>query len=77
MYPCNYHVYVREKSLIKISLPVLEVYMRARYVNLSIPEELAKEIDEFLKKSKGGYRSRAEFLSEAIRLRLGILGKSK
>lgn len=46
--------------------------MRARYVNISITEELAKKIDKFIEKSKGGYRSRAEFLSEAARLRLGI-----
>lgn len=41
--------------------------MRARYINVSIPEELAKEVDEFMKKSKLGYRSRAEFVIEAIR----------
>lgn len=46
--------------------------MRVRYVNVSITEDLAKKIDEFIKKSKEGYRSRAEFISEAIRLRLGI-----
>jgi len=34
--------------------------MRARYVNVSIPETLAKEIDKFIEKSKLGYRSRAE-----------------
>ena len=44
--------------------------MRARYVNISIPEELAMRIDDFIKKAKEGYRSRAEFISEAIRLRL-------
>lgn len=41
--------------------------MRARYVNISIPEELAKRVDEFIKKSKMGYRSRAEVVSEALR----------
>ena len=46
--------------------------MRVRYVNISITEELAKMIDDYIKKSKEGYRSRAEFLSEAARLRLGI-----
>lgn len=46
--------------------------MRVKYVNISITEDLAKKIDEYLKKSKEGYRSRAEFISEAIRLRLGI-----
>ncbi|MFH1326663.1 MAG: ribbon-helix-helix domain-containing protein [archaeon] len=53
--------------------------MRAKYVNISIKEELAKKIDEHMKKSKAGYNSRAEFISEAVRLRLGIakLDKSK
>lgn len=46
--------------------------MRARYVNISIPEVLAKEIDKHLDEEKEGYRSRAEFISETIRLRLGI-----
>ena len=46
--------------------------MRVKYVNISITEELAKKIDEHIEKSKEGYRSRAEFLSESIRLRLGI-----
>jgi metal-responsive CopG/Arc/MetJ family transcriptional regulator len=46
--------------------------MRVRYVNISITEELAKKIDEHIESSKEGYRSRAEFLSEAARLRLGI-----
>jgi metal-responsive CopG/Arc/MetJ family transcriptional regulator len=46
--------------------------MKVKYVNISITEELANKIDEYIKKSKEGYRSRAEFISESIRLRLGI-----
>lgn len=42
--------------------------MRSRYVNVSIPEELANEIDKFMKESKLGHRSRAEVVTEAIRL---------
>lgn len=41
--------------------------MRARYINVSIPEELAKKIDDFITKSKMGYRSRAEVVLEALR----------
>lgn len=41
--------------------------MRAKYVNISIHEDLAKKIDEYIKKSKLGYRSRAEVVSEALR----------
>jgi metal-responsive CopG/Arc/MetJ family transcriptional regulator len=48
------------------------VKMRVKYVNISITEDLAKKIDEFIEKAKEGYRSRAEFISEAVRLRLGI-----
>ena len=51
--------------------------MRARYVNISITEELANRIDEFMEEKKEGYRSRAEFISEAIRLRLGITKSKK
>jgi metal-responsive CopG/Arc/MetJ family transcriptional regulator len=47
--------------------------MRVRYVNILITEDLAKKIDEFIEKSQQGYRSRAEFLSEAARLRMGML----
>lgn len=46
--------------------------MSVKYVNVSIHEDLAKEIDKHLNKEKEGYRSRAEFISEVIRLRLGI-----
>ena len=46
--------------------------MRVKYVNISITEDLAKQIDAYMQRSKEGYRSRAEFLSEAARLRLGI-----
>jgi len=41
--------------------------MRAKYVNISIHEDLAKKIDEYIKKSKKGYRSRAEVVSDAVR----------
>jgi len=51
--------------------------MRQRYVNISITEDLGKKIDEFIKKSKIGYRSRAELISEAIRLRIGLIESVK
>lgn len=41
--------------------------MRAKYVNVSIHEDLAKKIDEYINNSKLGFRSRAEFISEAVR----------
>ena len=51
--------------------------MRVKYVNISITENLAKRIDEYIARTKEGYRSRAEFISEIIRLRLGIAKLNK
>jgi len=48
--------------------------MRARYVNVSIPEKLAEKIDDYIEKSKLGYRSRAELVIEAVRQ---LMGKKK
>ena len=45
--------------------------MRAKYVNVSIQEDLAKKIDELIAKAKLGYRSRAEVVSDAVRRLLG------
>ncbi|HLC32578.1 MAG TPA: ribbon-helix-helix domain-containing protein [Candidatus Nanoarchaeia archaeon] len=44
--------------------------MRKNYVNVSVPSELVYEVDKVWKKSKKGYRSRAEFVLEAIREKL-------
>jgi len=41
--------------------------MRARYVNISIHEDLARKIDHYMKESKLGFRSRAEVVSFALR----------
>ena len=41
--------------------------MRKNYVNVSIPSELVSLIDKTWKKSNKGFRSRAEFVLEAIR----------
>ena len=41
--------------------------MRKNYVNVSLPSELVNELDKVWKKSKKGYRGRAEFVIEAIR----------
>jgi metal-responsive CopG/Arc/MetJ family transcriptional regulator len=40
---------------------------RKHYLNVSIPEELAKEVDLIVKNSKLDYDSRAGFVIEAIR----------
>jgi len=41
-----------------------------QYVNVKIPVELANEIDKILKKKLLGYRSRGEFVAEAVRDKL-------
>lgn len=41
--------------------------MRKGYRNLSIPEELFRELEGFVEKSKGRYVSVAETVREAIR----------
>lgn len=41
--------------------------MRSRYINVSIHEDLANKIDEYIKNSKLGFRSRAEVVSESLR----------
>jgi len=40
--------------------------MRKKYTNVAIPEELASYIDDYIKKNRLGFRSRAEFVIEAI-----------
>lgn len=44
--------------------------MPKRYVNVKIPIELADEIDKILEQRLLGYRSRAEFVAEAVRDKL-------
>jgi metal-responsive CopG/Arc/MetJ family transcriptional regulator len=44
-----------------------------RYVNVKVPEQLAKEIDKLVEKKLLGYRSRAEFITEAIREKLAAV----
>jgi metal-responsive CopG/Arc/MetJ family transcriptional regulator len=41
-----------------------------KYVNVKIPVELADEVNKILDKKLLGYRSRAEFVAEAIRDKL-------
>jgi Arc/MetJ-type ribon-helix-helix transcriptional regulator len=43
------------------------------YVTVRIPKHLANEIDEIIESGTLGYRSRAEMVNDAIRLRIEIL----
>jgi len=48
------------------------IKMSQNYSNISLPTELIDEIDSFIKRNQYlGYKSRAEFIKEAIRLRIG------
>ena len=40
------------------------------YVTIRIPKQLANEIDEIIRSETLGYRTRAEMVKEAIRLRI-------
>ena len=41
-----------------------------KYVTVKVPIQLAEAIDEVIEQGKKGYKSRAEFVKEAVRLRL-------
>jgi metal-responsive CopG/Arc/MetJ family transcriptional regulator len=43
------------------------------YVTVRIPKDLADEIDKIIESGTLGYRSRAEMVNDAIRLRIEIL----
>jgi metal-responsive CopG/Arc/MetJ family transcriptional regulator len=40
---------------------------RKKYINVGLPEELIKFIDEVKESSRKAYKSRAEFVAEACR----------
>jgi metal-responsive CopG/Arc/MetJ family transcriptional regulator len=44
--------------------------MPKRYVNVKLPVELGDEVDKIVEKKLLGYRSRAEFVAEAVRDKL-------
>ena len=41
--------------------------MVTKYTNVGLPNDLIKAIDEVIKKSGLGYKSRGEFVKEAVR----------
>ncbi len=47
------------------------------YVTVSIPEDLANEMDEVVKKKTRGYSSRAEIVKDAVRRLLDSLKEGK
>jgi metal-responsive CopG/Arc/MetJ family transcriptional regulator len=45
----------------------MRMLLPKRYINVKLPVELADEVDKILEKKLLGYRSRAEFVAEAVR----------
>jgi metal-responsive CopG/Arc/MetJ family transcriptional regulator len=46
------------------------IFAPKRYFNVKLPIELGDEVDKILEKKLLGYRSRAEFVAEAVRDKL-------
>ena len=47
------------------------------YVNIPLPIGLANEIDDIIKEGEFGYKTKSEFVKEAVRERLIELAKFK
>ncbi len=45
------------------------------YRNIALPDDLVERIDSVIKKSKMGYKTRGEFVKEAVRNQLRELSK--
>jgi len=50
---------------------------RKGWVNIALPKEIVDIIDEVVKDPKFGYRSRNDFVLDAVRIRLRELGYLK
>ena len=48
-----------------------------RYTNIPLPDELAKQIDSVINTADLGYKTKSEFVKEAVRERLIELGEFK
>jgi Arc/MetJ-type ribon-helix-helix transcriptional regulator len=48
-----------------------------KYVNVALPEEMIIEIGKTIQKSNFGYKSKSEFVKEAVRNSLKELSKYK
>ena len=46
------------------------------YRNIALPDDLVERIDSVIKKSKMGYKTRGEFVKEAVRNQLKVLKNS-
>ena len=42
----------------------------SKYVNIPLPEELAKQIEKIIQEANMGYKTKTEFIKEAVREKL-------
>lgn len=49
--------------------------MRKRYTNIPLPEELARQIDKVITLADFGYKTKSEFVKEAVREKLIQISK--
>ena len=49
----------------------------SKYTNIPLPNELTKEIDNLIKHGEYGYKTKSEFVKEAVRGKLHELIKLK
>jgi hypothetical protein len=59
----------KQCTLFGLKASAESMHMPKRYVNVKLPVELGDEVDKILEKILG-YRSRAEFVAEAVRDKL-------
>ena len=50
---------------------------KSTYTNVGLPQDLIDQIDKIVKTSKMGYKSRGEFVKEAVRKRIEEIYKNK
>jgi hypothetical protein len=67
----------RYNSLITMSMSSTNEPNSDNYATVRLPKELMQEIDDLIRRRVRGYKSRSEFIKEAIRRRLDEIRVSK
>lgn len=49
----------------------------SKYKNIALPDDLVERIDSIIRNSKMGYKTRGEFVKEAVRNQLKVLKNYK
>ncbi len=53
----------------------MSLILMRRYTNIPLPDELAEQIDGVIETAELGYKTKSEFVKDAVRERLIELGK--